>query len=77
MRKTVFFIRPTKEQPRLNKNLLYRQDKPIEQTKEEPLSFVLFEYPFTSVSTVSRGHPSLVSLVITNLLSKSSICLEA
>jgi hypothetical protein len=28
-----------------------------------PLSFVLFESPFTSVSTVSRGHPSLVSLI--------------
>jgi hypothetical protein len=33
-----------------------------EPTKEGPLSFVLFESPFTSVSTVSRGHPSLVSL---------------
>jgi hypothetical protein len=34
--------------------------------KEGPLSFVLFESPFTSVptSTVSRGHPSLAFLVI-------------
>jgi hypothetical protein len=31
-------------------------------TKEGPLSCVLFDSPFTSVSTVSRGNPSLVSL---------------
>jgi hypothetical protein len=44
------------------KNLFYQHDKPNAQTKEGPLSFVLFEYPFTFVSTVSRSHPSLVSL---------------
>ncbi len=33
--------------------------------REMALSFVLLESPFTSVSTVSRGHPSLVSLVLT------------
>jgi hypothetical protein len=48
------------EQPRQNKNLYYRYGKPKEPTKEGPLSTVLFESPFTSVSTVSRGHPSLV-----------------
>jgi hypothetical protein len=32
--------------------------------KEGPLSLVLFDSPFTSVSTVSRGHPFLVSLVV-------------
>ncbi len=42
--------------------VLYRHDKPNEPTKKGPLSFVLFESPFTSVSTVSRGHHSLVSL---------------
>ncbi len=31
----------------------------MNQTREGPLSFVLFESPFASVSTVSRGHPSL------------------
>ncbi len=41
---------------------LYRHDKPDKPTKDGPLSFVLFESPFTSVSTVSRDHPSLVSL---------------
>ncbi len=46
------------------KTLFYRQDKPNEPTKKGTLSFVLFESPFTSVSTVSRGHPSLVSLAI-------------
>jgi hypothetical protein len=35
---------------------------PNEPTKEGPLSFVLFEFPFTSVSTDNRGHPSPVSL---------------
>jgi hypothetical protein len=33
-----------------------------EQTKEKPLSFALFESPFASVSKVSRGHPSIVSM---------------
>jgi hypothetical protein len=45
-------------------NFLYRADKPNEPIKEGPLSFVLFESTFTSVSTVNRGHPSLVSLVV-------------
>jgi hypothetical protein len=36
-----------------------------EPNKEEPLSFVLFESPFTSVSTVSIGHHSLVFVVRT------------
>jgi hypothetical protein len=35
-----------------------RQAQP---TKEGHLSFVLFESPFTSVSTVSRGYASLFS----------------
>ncbi len=39
---------------------MYRNDKPNEPTKEGALSFVLFESPFTSVSTVSRGHFSPV-----------------
>ncbi len=34
-----------------------------EATKEGLLSHVLHESPFASVSTVSRGHPSQVSLV--------------
>ncbi len=37
-------------------------DKPNEPTREGLLSFVLFESLFTSVSIVSRGHPSIVSL---------------
>ncbi len=47
------------EQPRQNKNLFCLHDEP---TKEGPLKYVLQESPFASVSTVSRGHPSLVSL---------------
>jgi hypothetical protein len=37
---------------------------PTYQPRKDPLSFVLFESPFTSVSTVSRGHSSLVSLLM-------------
>ncbi len=33
-----------------------------EPTKEGPLSYVLLESPFASVSTASSGHPSLCSL---------------
>ncbi len=49
------------KQPRQDKNHLYRHDKQNEPTKERPLSFVLCESPFISVSTISRSHPSLVS----------------
>jgi len=49
------------------KNILYRHDKPNELTKQEgPHSL---ESPFTSVSTASRGHLSLVSLDCTVKLS--------
>jgi hypothetical protein len=36
-----------------NKNLMYRHNEPNKPTKEGTLSFVLFESPFTSVSTFS------------------------
>jgi hypothetical protein len=65
VRKKIFCTGPT-EQLRQNKNLLYRHDKPNEPTKKGHLSFVLFESPFTSVSTVSRGHPSF-SLIQTEV----------
>jgi hypothetical protein len=39
---------------------LYRHVKPNKPPKEGPLSFVLFESPFLLVSTVSRGHFSLI-----------------
>jgi hypothetical protein len=45
--------------------VLHQLDKPNELTKEGPLSFVFFEPPFTSVSTVSRG-PPLYSLSVCN-----------
>jgi hypothetical protein len=51
------FVLGRLEQPRQNKNILYRHDKPNEPTKEKPLSFVLFEFSFTSVSTVRRATP--------------------
>jgi hypothetical protein len=61
VRKT-YFILGRLEQPRQTKNLLICPDKPYKPTKEGPLSFILFESPFASVSTVSRGHPSVVYL---------------
>ncbi len=51
------------EQPRQYKKLLYQLNEPNETTKEGPLSYVLLESPFASVSTVSRDHPSRVSQV--------------
>ncbi len=53
------------EQPRQDKNLLYPQEEPIEPTNEGLLSDVLLESPIASVSTVGRGHPSVVSLFVT------------
>jgi hypothetical protein len=54
-----FFLLGALEQPKQIKSLWYRHDKPNELTltKKGPLSFVLFESPFTSVSRVSRGPP--------------------
>jgi hypothetical protein len=65
-----YFVLGRLEQPRQDQNLLYCHDEPSKPTKEGPLSYVLLESPFVSVSAVSRGHPSLVSLVylVRNLL---------
>jgi hypothetical protein len=63
LRKKIFSNGPTKAAQ--DKNLLYRHDEPNEPTMVRPLSYVLYESPFASVSTVCRGHPSLVSLVKT------------
>ncbi len=43
----------------------------VKPTKKGPLSFVLFESPFTSVSAPSAvvmAHPSLVSLAIVDFI---------
>ncbi len=55
------FVMGRLEQPR------QAEQKLKEPTKEGPFSFVLFESPFTSVSTVSTGHPFLVSLISLHL----------
>jgi hypothetical protein len=60
----IFCIGPTRA-AKEGQNLLYRHDKPKRPSKEGPLSLILLESPFASVLTVSRGHPSLVSLVET------------
>jgi hypothetical protein len=52
-----YFLLGRLEQPRQDINLLYWYDKLNVPTKAGPLSFVFFESPFTSVSTVIRGHP--------------------
>jgi hypothetical protein len=40
-----------------NKNILYRHNKPNKPIKQGPLSVVLFESPFTSLSTSQKGQP--------------------
>jgi hypothetical protein len=50
------------EQPRQDTNLLYRLDESNEPTKEGPHSFVLYKSPIASISTVSRGHTSGLSV---------------
>ncbi len=52
MRKKIFCTGPTRA---ANKNLLYWHDKPNEPTEKGPLSFVLFESPFSSVLTKGVG----------------------
>jgi hypothetical protein len=41
---------------------LYWHDKPNEPIRDGPLSFVLFESPFSSVSTLSQQGPPFSSL---------------
>ncbi len=57
VKKNYIFCTGRLEVPRQDKNLLYRHDKPNETTKKGPLLFVLFESPFTWVSTVRRFPP--------------------
>jgi hypothetical protein len=58
VRKSIFRIFATKAWQKSQ-----RHNEPSEPTKKGPISFVLLVSPFTSNSTVSRCHPSLVSLV--------------
>jgi hypothetical protein len=62
MRKKIFYTGPTRAAKAEEKSLVpARHYKPNEPTKKGQRSYVLFEPLFTSVSTVNRGHPSLVS----------------
>jgi hypothetical protein len=58
-----YFVLGRPEQPRHATIFCYVMTSPTNQPRKDqgPLSFVLTESPFTSVSAVSRGHPSLVS----------------
>jgi hypothetical protein len=56
MRKNIFFTGPTRA-AEAEKNILYRQNKPNEPTKEGPLSLVRDEYPFTSGFNSQEGPP--------------------
>jgi hypothetical protein len=58
-----YFVLGRLEQSMQDKNLFYCHDEPSKPTKEGPLSYVLLESPFVSVSAVSWGHPSKVSMV--------------
>ncbi len=74
-----YFVLGLPEQPRQDTILLDWHDEPNKPTKKGPLSFVLFEAPFTSVSTVSRGHPSLyptTSVSTAYIVSESPPCVS-
>jgi hypothetical protein len=60
-----------------DKNFLYNHDEPKEPTKEAPISYVLRESPLAAVSTVSRGHPSLVSLDNTYVFFRAGVHLHS
>jgi hypothetical protein len=61
VRKKMFFCVVWISQGR--KKISYNTE-PNEPTMEESLSYVLLESTFASLSTVGKGHPSLVSLVM-------------
>ncbi len=52
-----YFVLGRLEQPRQNKNR--QATSPTNQLRKEPFHLYSLESPFTSVSTVSMGHPSL------------------
>ncbi len=62
-----YFVLGRLEHPRQTKNLLYPHNKPNEPTMEGPFHL----YFLSPVSTVSSGHPSLVSLVITRFINQT------
>ncbi len=70
-----YFVPGWPEHPRQDKKSLVPARGAKRTNQQGPLSFVLFESLFSSVSPVSRGRPSLVSLVSTlaNPLSKGSL----
>jgi len=77
-----YFVVSRLEQPRQDKIFFTGMTSPTNQPRKGPfqISIALFELPFTSVSTVRRGHLSLISLISTlplDLLSESEllICL--
>jgi hypothetical protein len=72
-----YFVLGRLEQPRQNKNLLCWHNQPNEPTKKGLLSYVLVESPFASVSTVSRRHPSLVSLATTTIPQPGVLILQS
>jgi hypothetical protein len=60
--KKIFCTGPTRAAKAETKISCTGTTSPMNQPRKIPFSFVLFEFPFTSVLTVSRGHTSLVSL---------------
>ncbi len=55
-----YFVLGSLEQPRQDKNLMYRHDEPGKSTKEGPLSFVLLESPFAKFQQSALATPSPV-----------------
>jgi hypothetical protein len=58
-----YYVLGQLKQPRQSKKSLVLAVQAKKPIKKGPLSFVLFESPITSVSTVSRSHPSLIFLL--------------
>jgi hypothetical protein len=65
VRKTIFCVGLTRAAKAGQKSLVPARQAQRNNQVRTPFHFVLFESPFASVSTVSKGHPSLVSLVFT------------
>jgi hypothetical protein len=66
VRRKIFYTGPTRAGKAGQKSFVpASQAQRTEPTEEGRFSYVLFDSPFTSVSTVSRGHHSLVSLIVT------------
>jgi hypothetical protein len=63
--KKKYFVQDQTREAKEGQKSFYPPEKPMKPTKEGLLSDIPLESPFASVSTVGRGHPSVVSLFVT------------